>query len=293
MKQVLSLLVFLLLVQDSFAQKIRFTDSGNAWMETSSSSDGTSYKNYNLGTDTVIGATQYKNIKFPQAWKYNYLAVRSDTIGKVYFFIDSVEVLVYDFSLQVGDTFRIAYKSDTFEHYVSDIDSTIMKLDTYRVFTMTFIRSTHPSRIGMSYKVIEGIGCVEGFLFPYFPQHGLATSKLRCFTTSGIAHEINPAVEHFDNKLSCKVSVHDINEEVNSITISPHPANANSIISLPYMVVSGEVMVYNSLGQIVKKQKINNKTQLVVGYLPCPGMYYYHVTDNEQEKLWQGKLVYQ
>ncbi len=99
MKQTITFIILLLLVQTSTAQKIHFTDSGNIWRESQGSSDYIGYINYTLGDDTTIAQEVYKKVETSQMYPHK-LAVREDTSGKVYFFYDSVVVVMYDFSLQ-------------------------------------------------------------------------------------------------------------------------------------------------------------------------------------------------
>lgn len=293
MKQLCLLMLIFLTAQGADGQKIRFTDTTNVWMETSSSSDGQSYIYYSIGRDTLIGIYEYKHINFPQAWRYNYLAVREDTTGKVFFFIDSVEVLMYDFSLQIGDTFRMINQQDTFLHFLSAIHSIIVGIDTYNVYNLTFIYSSKPNSSVISYKVIEGIGCIEGISFPHSPKLGLAVTKLQCFTTNGNSPEVIPSVEHFDNKTSCKVSVQDIMDNSQPLVISPHPAHSSSVITLPYNLQKGELIIYNTLGQTIRQVSLSNTSNVMVGSLPGTGMYYYRVSDKTNGKVWQGKMVYE
>ncbi|MBZ0099739.1 MAG: T9SS type A sorting domain-containing protein [Taibaiella sp.] len=246
-----------------------------------------------MDDDTMIGLYHYQEIKsIPQPWRYNYLAVREDTTGKVYFLIDSTETLIYDFSLQVGDTLRIINQLDTFQHLLSEIDSVIINSDTHRVFNFTVIK-TKPVTTELDYKVIEGIGCIKGFLFPYYPRMGLAVTKLICFTASTGTPEVIPPVEHFDNKKSCKVSVKNIIDNKQSVVISPHPANSSSIITLPYTLQKGELTIYNTIGQIVRQVSFSNTPKVTIGQLPVGGMYYYRVSDKSNGEMWQGKMAYE
>jgi hypothetical protein len=294
MKQLFLIFLILLSAQGVDAQKIRFTDSGNVWMEISSSSDGASYRHYSIGSDTTIGTYQYKNITVsPPSWTYNNIAVREDTTGKVFFLIDSSEILMYDYSLQMGDTFRMINQQDTFLHFLSGIDSVTIGIDTYKVFNLFFISTSKPNGSGMNYKAIEGIGCVEGFLLPYQPAYGLAVTKLLCFTAKGTSPEVIPSVQHFDNKTSCKVSVENVISDKQNITISPHPANASSVIALPYILQNGELTIYNTIGQTVRQFSFNNTSKLPLGQMPGAGMYYYRVNDKLNGKGWQGKVVYE
>jgi hypothetical protein len=294
MKQLCLLIIILLAAPRVDGQKIRFTDTSNVWMEISSSSDGASYRHYSIGSDTTIGTYQYKNITVSlPSWTYNNMAAREDTTGKVFFLIDSTEILMYDFSMQMGDTFRMINQQDTFLHFLSGIDSVTIGIDTYKVFNLSFISTSKPNGSGMNYKAIEGIGCVEGFLLPHQPTYGLAVTKLLCFTAKGTSPEVIPSVQHFDNKTSCKVSVENVISDKQNITISPHPANAVSVIILPYILQKGELIIYNTLGQIIRQVSINNTSKLTIGQLPGAGMYYYRVNDKTNGKIWQGKVVYE
>ncbi len=144
-----------------------------------------------------------------------------------------------------------------------------------------------------SYTVIEGIGCLQGFTFPFYPNIGLSVSRLECFSNNGISPKVSPPVEfYFDNVTSCKNSVSHI-EHIQHISISPHPANAASNITLPYIFTDGSIVIFNTMGQVVTEQVVQNQSKISVGSLKLnTGLYYYNITDARSGQTWQGKLVY-
>lgn len=71
-----------------------------------------------LGQDTLINNLTYNQVLVaydddPSATWENYGAlIRQDSFGKVFFTEDGYETLIYDFSLEIGDTFHIAFLCD-------------------------------------------------------------------------------------------------------------------------------------------------------------------------------------
>lgn len=292
MKYFLLLLTILCLSSNVRAQKIRFTDTTNQWKVTSASSDGISTHHYSYGGDTVIHQKQYRKVIASPLFSYS-IAIREDTAGRVYFLIDTTETLAYDFSLLQGDTFTTVSQfnpTDTFEYYIDTITNVQINNQSHKVFT--FVRTNKYSNGMGSFKVIEGVGCVDGFLFATYPQQGLASTRLICFKNKGIEPTIIPQVDHFDNFESCKVSVKMLPEQHN-MTIAPHPANASSVITLPHEIRSGNIIVVNTLGQTVAQKSINLQEKISVGSLiNRAGMYYYTITDKYSENVFHGKLLY-
>ena len=291
MKQVFTSIVFLLLLQNSFAQKIRFTDSSNSWHEQFGNMSTGGVRKYEILGDTLINGIGYSRTTLSG------FLVREDTItSQVFLLDDTTEILLYDFSLSVGDT--IHYLKGN--HYVEKIDSVEIDSAWYKVFYFKKGSTIN----GWPYAVIEGVGCIDGLIFPMVNYSVIeAHYRLVCFHNKGNKPVFNTTVPYgnpsstwqtFDNKDSCYVSVSNIgNDTPKRITISPHPANATSLITFPHKISNGTLFVYNNLGQIITGQTIHNKTQLAVGHLPGAGMYYYRVSDNTNGKMWQGKLMYE
>lgn len=299
MKQAFLLSLILLSALDVDGQKIRFTDTSNIWYQ--------SVHNWTYSTmgpifykgDSTIHSTTYQKLYNGGHFGNLHLLIREDSAAKkVYYWDDTTERILYDFSLSIGDT--ITYPDGS--HHVKSIDS--VKIDS--VWYKTFYFEPVNSQVSWPYTVIENVGCVKSLAFPIFVyRFSEGSVYLNCFYNSGTKPTLSKAVPNaspggwsFDNKDSCYtyiiyVSVDDVPNPVQSITISPHPANVSSVITLPYTLQSGELTIYNTLGQIIRQSLFSNTSKLPIGQLPNSGMYYYRVSDKTNGQVWQGKMVYE
>ena len=77
---------------------------------------------------------------------------------------DTVDQLLYDYTLKIGDTLNTIYT----RHYVNDLDSVVINSAQHYVWhfvpaVYTTIGSLHVA----DYYIIEGIGCLEIRCFLY------------------------------------------------------------------------------------------------------------------------------
>jgi len=173
MKKYLAVL-FVLLVGQSFAQKIRFTDSGNRWItHYRVGSDPTPYSGGNffrIGNDTSILGHTYKMLIDSNIGMWGMTSVNAalflseDTINNKIFYwssIDSNNHLLYDFNLGLGDSlvYTPGYNVDS----VIAIDSIDIDGLFYKIFTMQ-LKGT--SFIPQLFTFVEGVGCTDGLLWP-------------------------------------------------------------------------------------------------------------------------------
>ncbi len=181
MKKII-LLLLLLNSQVSFSQQyIPTIDSINEWNYQSKcfafkiASTVCNYGNYFYGApwaertigDTIIQFKSYKIIEFGGWCTSGY--VREDTAQKRIYFIDNLfnpEIVLYDYSLQTGDTLTInsIVNSPLHPSGVYRVDSIFnfnLPVGTSRIFYL------NGSNGGNTMLWIEGVGCPETFLYPY------------------------------------------------------------------------------------------------------------------------------
>lgn len=293
MKQVYLLIVFLVIACGSYGQKIRFTDTSNVWYQSNHYWDYSEMCAIAIKGDTLINGTTYQKFysRDVSGEKFYALIREDSTTKKIYYWSATAERVLYDFSLNIGDT--ISYQLGS--HYVKSIDS--VKIDSF--WYKTFYFESVTSQAEWPYTVIENIGCVRSLDFPIFSAYKSGRSHyLNCFFNNGIKPTLSKTVGTFDNQDSCYtyliyVSVDDISAENQAVVISLHPANASSVIALPGGLLDGELYIYNTLGQTVKNIQFNNTSKITIGQLPGSGVYHYRVCDKSSGKVWQGKLVYE
>lgn len=293
MKQFILFITILIFAgQAATAQKIRFTDSGNVWHELFAGRGTGGIRMYEILQEGMINGMLYKATNFPKHVNSTVPFVREDTITKqVFILTDTTEYLLYDFSLNVGDT--MYYPQG--KHFVERIDSVLIDSISYKVSYFS------PENFGWEYAVIENIGCIDGLLFPFF-NYNLVNGyyQMACFHNAGNKPVFSSPIaygnqaDNFNNTDSCYVSIADISNNNQNLTIAPHPANWSSVITLPYRINNGTIVVYNGIGQVVSTVSIHNVAKIDVKALNLlSGLYYYRITDNNNAATWQGKLLYE
>ena len=314
MKKALWITLLILACFSSFAQKIRFSDSTNQWTWLFCSIDGgqpiwlysyLSFENYS-GT-VIINSHEYLGLGSS--------LIREDTIANKVFIryyntststLDTVDEVLYDYNLSVGDTIK-HYVSDYFStSWVTSIDSTLINGIWYKVWHFSGNLVTPGYFIGgFAYNVIEGIGCTNGLTYPYNPAPPFeASDQLVCFQNMGDSPPLsNPVtswgvaiIVYFDDSASCAMHPLDISKlnNKNKITsIFPNPIDRTSKIVLPDKG-SGTLAVFNDLGQMIFCSTFEHKAELLIGdKINVPGIYFYRITDNEGARQYSGKFVFQ
>ena len=167
------------------------------------------------------------------------------------------EILLYDFSLSVGDTFRMAVPLDTATFEIASIDTINYNGVPRKKFTIKLL----PYPIGgiIAGVWIEGIGNYEGIL--NFPRNYSADnwSVTRCYIHNGDLLYSN--YTHGAN--DCITPLMGIESIVgdNSITLYPNPTNSEVNISSENIINSIEI--FNSLGQRVYYSVVNSMEKVI------------------------------
>ena len=131
MKQLYLLMSILLTAVAADGQKIRFTDTSNVWYESVHTWDMSQMWRTTYKGDSSINGTDYQKLYTLGKSSTNlYLLIREDTLAKkIYYWDDTTERVLYDFSLEVGDT--VAYPLG--RHYLKSIDKDLKVTEFKRV----------------------------------------------------------------------------------------------------------------------------------------------------------------
>jgi hypothetical protein len=187
---------------------------------------------------------------------------------------DTIERLLYDFNLNIGDTARF----DAAGYGVlTKIDSVLID-GTYRKRYLLSSGWWNPEYI------IEGIGSTQGLL-PYGPH--INASDLLCFSYKDM-----PLYE--DSSHLCQyiyqygTRLHIPGQLANSdLTVSPNPFSNYLNIKTKQTSL---VRIYNLMGVVMWSQKINNNVHITVNDLPA-GMYLLVIKNESGQIIEQQKLV--
>jgi hypothetical protein len=229
---------------------------------------------------------------------------------------DTVERVLYDFSLKLNDTLFTVYPQNTYISWVAQLDSTELYGTWYKVWHFQGIDTTSDSIRRYQYNVIEGIGCTNGVYYPASP-YSLSTysSQLLCFTNDmGFTTALsNPVTTFgygysgsFDNDSSCSLfktapapiifdnttGVQQLAQKTGDALVVPDPVNEYSNLVFPYIIQSGTLVLLNELGQVITNVPFQNKDEMLIGdKINTPGIYCYRLTDNESGKVFSGRFI--
>ena len=235
--------------------------------------------------DSIVNSIHYKWIHGNYFGIYGNVDgfLREDTIKKrIYYKRDSKspEMLLYDFSLNTGDTikFDFANSSDTSVAYhvsyrsssISSQDTIILDLNSNQKFHSLFFPDNQMTWI-------EGIGSTRSLLFPteFYGVDGPGF-ELLCSYQNGIQSYSN------SDGLSC-VLFTDINNEaklIPFITLSPNPSCGYYTLNLPENF-SGEVLIFDMLGNIKYHARLEDMNKLEINLNAPAGIYLMKVNSTD------------
>lgn len=245
---------------------------------------------YYTDNDTLIGSMVYVNIRKVEIPSVNDVntyqtytgAIRQDTLNKKIYIVptDSTsEKLLYDFSLNVGDT------------VVSFLNETCPAIETIGAIDSIIVNGNYHRRLhlqggcsGIQIYYIEGIGSNFGLIFPNNTGN---LSNLICT-------KVNNQTYYPDSSTSCDLvtSVSSLDIDM-AIDIYPNPSNneINIIIPDTEKLTSNIITLLSPLGQILITEKINSQKSIIdISSLP-KGLYLLTISVNEN--IFTKKIIKQ
>lgn len=219
-------------------------------------SDSYNTNSYRIFGDTTINTIIYKKLWFVNCFdetfneaNSNYFAAIREDDKKVYFFKDDEEYIIYDFSLEVGETFLYYsfFSNQVVELQVESIETILVNGENRN--KINFIINDEFS--GWVKSWVEGIGSQAG-LFDYAFYHGNFDVYLNCYKE-------NEAIIYSESGDNCCLGLTDIETpliNVESLNIFPNPAT--KVLNI---VGSGitEIQIIDINGNIIYKQKLNKE----------------------------------
>jgi len=223
------------------------------------------YEDYSitLSGDTAINNLDYHKLVVPKVHVYGsngfggyysyydsgYYAgsIRQDIAIRKVFFVppnDSIEWLLYDFNLEVGDTVNgYLVDSSSFTYIIQEVDSYLLG-NTYR----------KSWKYDNNYSfLIEGIGAMNGLIEKFIHMGGVASESfyVQCFVQ-------NDSTVYPEGGFTCEMitSVNEKNNQAFSMAISPNPISNYATLQLSPKFSNSEMYIYNELGILVYSEKI-------------------------------------
>ena len=255
--------------------------------------------------DTSFNNTVYKKIytcDYSPAItnKVFYGGIREDSLQKVYFFLDSnqyfnslqsnflkyrQEYLLYDFSLNIGDTLRVVNPQDSIL-VLNKIDSVIIGNQYRKKWEFRYDFS------GTTKVWVEGIGDLNGLFFPLQFDMVDIYHSLTCYEDTTLFWT-NPELSQ--NGTSCFSVGIEAKTSKSSISIKAYPNPVSTIINFEFEKTYNHKMlleIYDVLGQRIYDISISgNENNIKINLEGFnKGIYFYKWTRNDKI-IGTGKFV--
>jgi hypothetical protein len=230
---------------------------------------------YSIEKDTTISNKIYSKIKdtiFYSDGKYTLSTpgcIRQDG-KKVYFRPSSLdELLIYDFSLQIGNTFSTYSQLYT----VTSVDSIIINGNKYLQIQLIDMDDAIAER-NDTLQWIEGIGAKEGFLYPIN-----AEGLLLCFyNNSGLVYQNNKGYE-------CKEISAGVKTKNNLAQIRLYPNPSNGFVNIEGISRIESVQLFDIYGKKIMERKQNSDSSILLNLANLPKGIYFIKTNSITKKL--------
>jgi hypothetical protein len=303
MKKVLRFLVLYLIIPFSSQEQIYFPfpDSNCIWNEVLTDMQPYSIDNYQYGIygDTIFNSTIYNKIYllndtvFPLELGSYCAAIREDNQKKIYV-IDcqccfqpintGEEVILYDFSKNVGDTVFVGIDgSGPIDYYIIDyVDSTLID-GTYR-------RTFHFVNYDYIEYWIEGIGSTRGLFSPITPETtGSLKWELICFNQNSIVKYLNPS---YSNCFPILTGISESNGQSFQVQIAPNPVVGSSVLDLNK--INQEFInfsVYNVLGIKLTQYTLIHQSKVEISINDYPPGIYLFLLESKNHHIISNKFI--
>ncbi|MCW5520515.1 T9SS type A sorting domain-containing protein [Aureitalea sp. L0-47] len=242
-----------------------------------------SSENYVAG-ETVINNETYKSVYIDG--ELGSCLVREEN-GIVYRYDTNAneEVIIYDFTLEIGDTFEfpqiifegfcgaLGFYNGPLEMTVTDRTTEFIANQNRVVITFDYI-----SEFSVQCQWIEGIGSTLGF-DPVGDVIDIGSRYLVCFTKNGTTYFFNNATACDNTNLSVPDNSKD------QIVLAPNPVQDISILQLPSELNVDTVRIYDITGKVISEATIT-KNYLTINAMDfSAGIYFYRaISENKVNK---------
>ncbi len=243
----------------------------------------TGVTHFGLAGDTVIDAFTYHKIYYnygglgfvnpDSAFNLQtaslYGVFREDSSKKVWFRqlpFDSTDILMYNFALNVGDTFCFYDEPcGVLCHPVSLIDSILIN-GSYR-------RQIHFNYAGQEETWIEGIGSIYDNWDGHWCFTGNIAWFLNCYAERGV---------HIFGDCDFPTGINETSEESSALKMFPNPVD--DFLMIENGIIGANISIKNVLGQHCFSHHLTSgKLQMEVGFLEA-GIYFLHYTGDKHER---------
>ena len=194
---------------------------------------------------------------------------------------NSDEIIKYDFTLEVGETFDFFFtfycsygltnNTSTTILEVTDVDVQFIAGQNRKVITF----EQDPNGIGVE-TWIEGIGSLRGFDSVGVVWDITCGTLLVCFDIDGTNYFFNAATSCDNTTLG----IDDLSQD--QIILYPNPVTSTSILQFSSEGVVDMLRIYDLSGKLVKEEKVDKDYVLIDAMRYPSGLYFYQVFSEKQ-----------
>jgi len=256
---------------------------------------------YVMTGDTVIGATTFHKLEWPFIqlmdtcfgnFPMNYPgyagAIMQDTAARKIFYVhpnQSNVQLLYDFSLQLGDTVLSSLVSSCPNTtIVTNIDSILINGSYRKQFTWYGSQVT---------TVVEGIGSLNGLLDISCGIIDGPEFNLGCFKENNVVMYTNPSFA--DSVCATINGIKNIDDVKTTTTIFPNPFHNTAELRFDNTRLAGdkiELKIYNTMGELVREEEILPVNSYILHRAGLSdGLYFYELRTHNYGPVDHGKFV--
>jgi hypothetical protein len=285
MKNFWILVLFLLYSGYNHAQTYKkLLEQDNSWFVTSCFS-GCNTDGYWTEEDTLIGGEVFR---FLNGYHYNRnMCIREDTTNRQVFFwtsLDNKVVMIYDFSLNVGDTFEIANPISPLPSYQGSfqVDSIVLRnvLDGPR-------RHFYLSKIGGTDQTlwVEGIGSLALINTPGGLPNLNGAGELSCFFQNGqqVYEADSLPGDPCDSSLVYITSIQEYPQF--DFKLYPNPSQGQMNIDLIKVQNNIQINIIDLLGRSIKQYSFVSTQNISLDLSPLKGLYVLEISLDNHPKI--------
>lgn len=292
MKHIYNLLILILFSVSLNGQVL--VKENKLWSNTEKGSEGwCPYKSYfiKFSGDTTINGFEYKRIlRCEDSLQVNWFVdgyIREDSLKKVFLYPISfnytvrpdIEVLIYDFNLELGDSILTLYSSDMYI-YLDSIGYSKLENSSDSVRVLYFYSSPSKDNNNLEAKWFESIGSRDGVL------QGLNALWVVGGYFDFVCYFENDTLKyHNDYFSSCFPGAYPDNiKQLNTLKDNIKVMNDESKLSFDfkaYNTANSKLIIYNIYGSKIKEFELNgdNMVELNKNELQT-GIYLYRFQNN-------------
>jgi hypothetical protein len=254
--------------------------------------------------DTTIGGSVYHQLRKPfvqltdtcfgnfpmNAPGYAGCFSQDTAAKKVYYIIpnDTVIRLLYDFSLQLGDTASAVFINNCSQPtIVTNIDSVLIGSSYRKRWEWTEDWTNYKAYI------VEGIGSMLGLLEPTCAMIDGPETAISCYRENNVVLYSNPAYP--DSACEVIDATKNIAEEKFTVAIIPNPFHNSAELIFDHTRFAGykmQLKIFNIMGEVVREEHIlpSSSCRIQCNGL-SNGLYFYELRGNNYEPVGNGKFV--